>query len=76
MRLSIDLDEEEVKILKKRAKKNLLTLREQVENIVRLSCVRSKKGSTPKDPCDDHLVRIFSKQNKGPRRGSKRKKRK
>jgi hypothetical protein len=74
MRISILLDAEEVKILKKRAKGNLMSLQEQCEDILRRSCVSSKKNRRPKDPCDDRLVKIFSKQNKGPRKGSKRKK--
>jgi hypothetical protein len=65
MRLSITLDKEEEKILKRRAKKNLMSIREQAEDIIRRSCVNSKKNSKPHDPCDDKLVKIFSKQNKG-----------
>ena len=65
MKLTISLDEKEVKILQKRSKKNLLTLREQVEDIVRRSCV-SGMNKTPTEPkIDDNLVGIFSRQKRG-----------
>ena len=72
MKLTISLDKAEVKILMKRAKKNLLTLREQVEDIIRLSCVRSSKGSYKPFKVDDKLVAMFSRE----RRGRKKKKKK
>jgi hypothetical protein len=65
MKITINLDEREQKILEKRAKKNLMELKEQVEDIIRRSCINAIKNSSPKDPCDDRLVSIFSKQNKG-----------
>jgi len=68
--ITIFIDKEEKKILEKRAKKNLMTIKEQCEDILRRSCVRSSKGYKPKDVCDDKLVKIFSKS----RRGRKRKK--
>jgi len=65
MKLTISLDESEVKILKKRAKKNLLTVREQVEDIVRRSCVMSKSRGYITTKVDDKLVGIFSRERKG-----------
>ena len=70
MKLTISLDDEEVKILKRRAKKNLLTLREQVEDIIRRSCVSSSKGTYRPLKIDDKLVGVFSRE----RRGRKKKK--
>ena len=61
----ISLDNEEIKILKKRAKKNLMTLREQAEDIIRRSCIHSKKGSQSSFKTDDKLVGIFSRSRKG-----------
>ena len=72
MRLTIDLDDDEVKILKKRGKKNILTLREQVEDIIRRSCINARNKTTPQSKCDDKLVDIFSRES----RGKKKKKRK
>ena len=73
MKLTISLDEDEVKILKRRAKKNLLTLREQVEDIIRRSCVSSSKGTYRPIKVDDKLVGIFSRQRSG-RKPKKKKK--
>ena len=66
MKLTINLDDEEVKILKKRAKKNILTVKEQVEDIVRRSCLSYKKTSGYKSiKVDDKLVGIFSRERRG-----------
>jgi len=63
-KLTISLDEDEVKILQKRAKKNLFDLKEQVEDIVRRSCIHSRKGKT-RFKVDDKLVGIFSREKRG-----------
>lgn len=73
MKLTISLDDQEVKILKKRAKKNLLTVREQVEDIIRMSCVRSSKGTYRPVKVDDKLIAIFSRERRG-RKPKKKKK--
>ena len=65
MKLTIDLDEKEVKILQKRAKKNLFSLREMVEDIVRRSCISSLKETISEPNIDDKLVGIFSRQKRG-----------
>jgi len=73
MNLTINLDDEEVKILKKRAEKNFLTLKEQVEDIIRRSCVSvSRKAKPLSSKVDDKLVDIFSREKRG--RKSKKKK--
>jgi len=71
MKITISLDDDEKKILMRRAKKNLFSLKEQIEDIVRRSCVRSGKGYT-RFKVDDELVGIFSRE----KRGRKRKKKK
>jgi len=66
MIISISLDETEVKILEKRAKKNLFTLKEQVHDIIRRSCVNTSSKSSYSDiKCDDKLVSIFSRSKRG-----------
>ncbi len=65
MKLSISLNEQETKVLQKRAKKNLLTLKEQVEDIVRRSCISCGTGTTTSVKVDDALVAVFSRQKKG-----------
>jgi len=71
--ISVFIDDEEKKILEKRAKKNLMTLKEQAEDILRRSCVAAKNKTKSNDKCDDKLVRIFSKQNRGRKPGKKKK---
>jgi len=68
-KITINLDDEEKKILEKRAKKNLMTLQEQIEDIIRRSAVNYKSGKSISevDP-DDRLVGIFSKSKKGRKR--------
>ncbi len=60
MNISISLDNKELKILEKRAKKNLLSLKEQIEDIVRRSCI-SGAGKTYEPKIDDSLVEAFSR---------------
>jgi hypothetical protein len=72
MKITISLDNEEVKILNKRAKKNLFTLHEQVEDIIRRSCIASSKG-TYQPKLDDKLVEIFSRQRSGRKKKTKKK---
>jgi len=75
MKLSISLDDDEVKILEKRAKKNLFSLKEQIEDIIRRSCVTYKGGKkyhTVK--VDDRLVAVFSRDQRGRKKKKKVKK--
>jgi len=62
--ITIDIDEDIKKILDKRAKKNLLSLREQIEDILRQSAIRTKEGSSSDTGVDDRLVEIFSRRKK------------
>ena len=76
MKLTISLDDAEVKILNKRAKKNFLSLKEQVEDIIRRSCIRSSKGTYKPFKCDDTLVGVFSRDQRGRKKKKKVKKKK
>ncbi len=77
MKLTITLDDDEVKILTKRAKKNLFSLKEQVENIIRRSCVTYKGGKKYHTiKVDDKLVAIFSREKRGRKKKAKKKKKK
>lgn len=70
--ISVSLDEKVKKIIEKRAKKNLLSLREQAEEILRQSAVRTKSGdSISKVKVDDRLVEVFSRDKKG-RKGKRK----
>ncbi len=76
-KVTIYLDDEEVKVLEKRAKKNIFTLKEQIEDIIRTSVVRTKtKIRVPTFKGDDRLVGIFSRQKTGPKKKKKVKKKK
>jgi hypothetical protein len=70
--VTIYLDEKVKKVISKRAKKNMLSLREQIENILRKSAVRTKIGGYKGIKVDDRLVSAFSRE----KRGRKRKKQK
>lgn len=66
MDITIRLNDDELKVLKRRAKKDLLQLREEIEDIVRRSCINFKsKGNSTVDKCDDKLVGIFSRKRPG-----------
>ena len=68
-KITINLDDEEKSLLEKRAKKNLMTLQEQIEDIIRRSAVNYKSGTSASevDP-DDRLVGIFSRSKRGRKR--------
>ncbi len=74
--ITITIDEEVKKVLSKRAKKNMLSLREQIEDIVRRSAVRTKSGKKYRAiKVDDKLVAAFSRDRRGrPRKKRKKKK--
>ena len=61
--ISISLDDEVLRLLEKRAKKNLMTLPEQIEDILRRSVINSK-GNTTKEKLDDMLVGLFSRKRR------------
>lgn len=65
-KICIFLDNEILKILDKRAKKNMFTISEQIEDILRRSCIGMKMRKLPYDEkLDDTLVSIFSRSRKG-----------
>ncbi|MEK6897305.1 MAG: hypothetical protein AABW93_02125 [Nanoarchaeota archaeon] len=67
--LTISIDEKIKKILEKRAKKNLMSLREQTEDIIRRSASNYKLGIHTNVKSDDTLVEIFSRNKKGKNKG-------
>ncbi len=63
--IEIDLPESIVKIVQKRAKKNLLSLEEQIIDIIRRSAVNAKNKKLPSaEKIDDLLVSIFSRRKR------------
>ena len=67
--LTISIDEKIKKILEKRARKNLMSLREQAEDIIRRSASNYKLGIHTNIKSDDTLVEIFSRNKKGKNKG-------
>ena len=73
--ITIDIDEEVKKVISKRAGKNMLTLREQIEDILRKSAVRTKNKSNMRQiKVDDRLVGVFSREKRGRKKKKKAKK--
>ena len=64
--VTIELDEKVIARLQKRARKNMLSLREMIEDIVRRSA--ASKTATISGDADDALVGIFSRAMTGRRR--------
>lgn len=64
-KINIFLDSDVLKILDKRAKKNMLTLSEQIEDILRRSCLNLKKVDKEGDKLDDMFIKIFSRKSSG-----------
>ena len=65
-KVEIYLSKDTSELIRKRAKKNLLSIPEQVEDIVRRSCINAKiKPLAGNEKLDDLLVGIFSRKNTG-----------
>jgi len=65
-RITVDITDEEKSVLKKRADKNYFSLKEQIEDIIRRSCISTKKRQGYKKiKIDDRLVSIFSRERRG-----------
>ncbi|MEK6847371.1 MAG: hypothetical protein AABY16_04360 [Nanoarchaeota archaeon] len=62
--ITIWLDTEVLDKLQKRAKKNMFTLPEQIEDILRRSVINAKSSSSPKEKLDDMLVGLFSRKRR------------
>ena len=69
--ITINIDEEVKKIISRRAKKNMFTLREQIEDILRKSAVRTKTGTYRAIKVDDRLVAAFSRDKRGRKKKKK-----
>jgi hypothetical protein len=64
-KVTIYLDNEILKNLEKRAKKNILNLHEQIEDILRRSVLSCKKGYPQPIKVDDKFIEIFSRERRG-----------
>ncbi len=67
----IFLSDDLLQTLEKRGKKNMLTISEQIEDILRCSTINQKKKSSsaiPNEKLDDTLIGLFSRKNTGRRK--------
>ena len=65
--ITIELDKKVFNILKKRARKSLLSPAELVKDVIRRSMLsyREDKSGIPKTNLDDNFVSIFSRERRG-----------
>lgn len=74
-KVTLFLKDEVMKLLEKRAKKNMFTISEQIEDILRRSTMNQLNKKSPYDAkVDDKLVSIFSRQKTGPKKKKVKKK--
>jgi len=67
--VTLFLSDELISVLDKRAKKNMFTLNEQIEDILRRSTINQMgKKSIYDGKLDDALVGLFSRKNTGPKK--------
>ena len=62
--ISIHLDDEVLAVVEKRAKRNMLSVSEQVEDIIRRSAVNAKRAGPKPEKLDDLLVGLFSRRTR------------
>ncbi len=67
-KITIYLDNEVLNILEKRAKKNLMTLGEMIEDILRRSAINTKIIKRSEEKLDDMLITLFSRRKSGRQR--------
>lgn len=63
-KVTIYLDNDLMKLIDRRAKRNMLTLPEQIEDILRRSCLNLKVKKPISEKIDDLLVSLFSRQKR------------
>ena len=63
-KVSIYLGNDVLKVVEKRAKRNMLSVSEQIEDIVRRSAVNTKQTKIRDDKLDDMLVTLFSRKRR------------
>lgn len=61
--MTIEIDDKIIAKLQKRARKNMMSLRELIQDIVRRSAVSSKFASISGE-ADDRLIDVFSRKTK------------
>lgn len=62
-KVCVYLDSDLLRIMERRAKKNMLNVHEQIEDILRRSCINQKK-STAEEKLDDKFIALFSRKKR------------
>ncbi len=63
-KLNIYLDNDVLRVLERRAKRNLFRLDEQINDILRRSAVKARRTKAEVEKLDDMLVGLFSRRRK------------
>jgi hypothetical protein len=65
-KVEVYLSKDTYELIRKRAKKNMLSIPEQIEDIVRRSCINAKlRPLESKEKLDDLLISLFSRKRTG-----------
>ena len=67
-KVEIYLNKDIHEIIRKRSRKNMLSIPEQIEDIIRRSCISTKLRKASNEKLDDLLVGIFSRRRSGRQR--------
>ena len=63
-KICVYLDSDILRVIEKRARRNMLQVSEQIEDIVRRSAVNQKRTRAQTEKLDDMLVALFSRKNR------------
>lgn len=63
-KLCIYLDNDVLSIIEKRSKRNMMTISEQIEDIIRRSAVNQKHTAPKSEKLDDMLITLFSRKRR------------
>ncbi|MFA6022742.1 MAG: hypothetical protein WC781_01500 [Candidatus Pacearchaeota archaeon] len=63
-KIELYLNPEVIKLIQKRANKNMFSISEQIEDILRRSCVNSKKIKNQEEKLDDMFITLFSRKGR------------
>jgi hypothetical protein len=63
-KITIYLDSDVLKVIDQRAKKNMFTISEQIEDILRRSAINAKTIKKQQEKLDDMFIALFSRKNR------------
>jgi len=71
--LTIEIESDVLKLLQRRAKRNMMSVSELISDIIRRSTVFYRRMPRGMPKLEDKLIGIFSREKRGRRRGMKEK---